>query len=142
MNLPLIKSLGIKITKHKLAILKLFDIYKHLEANKIHSLLNKKNVKISLATIYRILASFEAKNIVIKHNFNDCQAIYELLNPGEHHDHLICIKCHKVIEFFDDDIEKIQNLIAKKNQFIIVNHCLNLYGVCSDCGKINERDAL
>ncbi len=137
MNLQLVKSLGIKITKHKLAILKLFDIHKHLDANKIHYLLNEKGGNISLATIYRILSSFEAKNIVIKNNFNDSQAIYELFDPGEHHDHLICIKCHKVIEFFDNNIEKIQKLIAKKNHFSIVSHCLNLYGICNDCAKNN-----
>src|SRR3990167_4950748 len=128
-----IKNIGVKITKHKLVILELFDLYKHLDAGKIYALLTNQGVNISLATIYRILSSFEANNIVVKHNFNEDQSIYELAKPNEHHDHLICIKCHKVIEFFDCHIEQIQEQIAKENKFKIVNHHLNLYGICEDC---------
>ena len=77
-NLQLIKDKGIKITKHKLAILELFSSYKHLDAMQIHTLLQDKNVDISIATIYRVLSSFETNNIVEKHHFNDEQSIYEL----------------------------------------------------------------
>ncbi len=138
MDLQNLKKFGIKITKHKIAILQLFDLYKHLDASKILSLLTNQGTDISLATIYRILAVFEANNILEKHNFNDDQAIYELIKPNEHHDHLICVKCNTVIEFVDCKIERLQEKIAKENNFKIVNHHLNLYGICENCDKIQH----
>ena len=135
MNLQSLKNTGIKVTKHKTEVLQLFDLYKHLDASRIHLLLNDQDANISLATIYRVLSEFEANNIIVKHKFNEDQSIYELVKPNEHHDHLICIKCNKVIEFLDCKIERIQEKIAKKNKFKIVNHHLNLYGICEDCNK-------
>lgn len=133
MELQSLKDMGVKITKHKIVILQLFDLYKHLDAGQIHSLLRDQGTEISLATIYRVLSVFEMHNIITKHNFNEDQSIYELVKPNEHHDHLICVKCNKVIEFLDCKIERIQERIAKENNFRIVNHHLNLYGICGDC---------
>lgn len=133
MNKQEIQNKGIKLTKHKLAILELFDIYKHLDANKIYNLLQDKNTHISLATIYRVLTTFEANDILVKHKFNEEISTYELFRPDEHHDHLICMKCHKVIEFCDDTIENIQKQIAQTNKFIITHHSLNIYGICENC---------
>ena len=138
MDQQIIKNTGFKVTKHKLVILELFDMYKHLDASQIYSLLTNQGINISLATIYRVLAAFEANKIIVKHNFNEDQSIYELATPDEHHDHLICLKCHKVIEFYDCDIEKIQEEIALKNKFKIVNHHLNLYGICEDCEVVTS----
>ena len=132
-NLQLIKNKGIKITKHKLAILELFSDYKHLDAMQIYTLLQSKNIDISIATIYRILSNFETNNVLEKHNFNKEQAIYELIVDNTHHDHLICFNCKKVIEFVDNEIEKLQKQIASKNNFTIINHSLNIYGICNDC---------
>lgn len=131
--------MGVKVTKHKLVILQLFDLYKHLDASQIHTLLTSQGTNISLATIYRVLSVFEANHIIAKHNFKEDQSTYELVRPDEHHDHLICIKCNKVIEFFDCKIEKIQEKIAKDNKFKIVNHHLNLYGICEDCEKLPPK---
>lgn len=142
MNKKVVKNNNIKMTKHKLAILKLFENYKHLDASQIHNLLNKQEKNISLATIYRILSSFEKSGVIIKNNFHEDQAIYELANPNEHHDHLICTKCHKVIEFFNCQIEKIQTQIAMANNFIIINHHLNLYGICAECNNQKNKDEL
>lgn len=133
MSLYAVKNMGGKVTKHKLAILQLFELHKHLDANKIYALLSTGGEHVSLATIYRVLSTFESHGIIIKHNFNDDLAVYEIANPNEHHDHLICIKCSKVIEFFDEKLEKIQERIAKENRFKIVNHRLNLYGICEEC---------
>ena len=133
MELQRLKDMGVKITKHKSVILQLFDLYKHLDASRIHSLLRDQGTEISQATIYRVLSEFEAHHIITKHNFNEDQSIYELVKPNEHHDHLICIKCNKVIEFLDCKIERIQERIAKENKFRIVNHHLNLFGICGDC---------
>ncbi|MFN7093823.1 MAG: Fur family transcriptional regulator [Burkholderiales bacterium] len=138
MTLSAAQIKGLKLTKHKLAILQLFNVYKHLDASKIHMLLNSSGTNISLATIYRVLSAFEGKGIIVKHNFNEDQSIYELANPDEHHDHLICTKCHKVIEFFDCQIEQIQKQIALSHKFTILNHHLNLYGICADCDQVDE----
>lgn len=139
MNLDIVKNNGIKMTKHKLAILQLFEVYKHLNANKIHLLLNNSGNNISRATIYRVLSSFEGLGIIVKHNFHEEQAIYELANPNEHHDHLICTNCHKVVEFFDSQIEQIQEQIALKNKFKIIKHNLNLYGICEECSNVIDN---
>jgi Fur family ferric uptake transcriptional regulator len=128
-----LKLKQIKITPHKIAILELFDRYRHIDAMQIIHKLNEKSIVISLATVYRILASFEEKEIIIKHNFGNEQAIYELKSTTEHHDHLICISCGKVIEFTDYEIEALQLQIAKINDFQLINHSLNIYGKCSNC---------
>lgn len=133
MNLELLKNMGVKVTKHKTSILQLFDTHKHLDANTIYNALNTSDEHVSLATIYRVLSTFEAHGVIMKHNFNEDQAVYELANPNEHHDHLICTKCNKVIEFFDCKLERIQERIAKENNFKIVAHQLNLYGICQEC---------
>ena len=135
MDLQTFKNSGVKITKHKLVILELIELYKHLDAAKIYALLTNRGINISLATIYRVLSAFEANHLIVKHNFNEDQSIYELVRPDEHHDHLICLKCHTVIEFFNCNIEKIQEQIALDNRFKIVNHHLNLYGICEECAK-------
>ncbi len=132
-NLELIKNKGMKITKHKLAVLELFGNYKHLDAMQIYALLQQKKIGISIATVYRILTNFENNNIIEKHNFNNEQCIYELVIENDHHDHLICLKCKKVIEFINNEIEKLQQQIAQENNFTIINHNLNIYGICNEC---------
>jgi Fur family ferric uptake transcriptional regulator len=128
-----LRDTGIKITQHKLAILELFAEHKHLDAFKIAKTLQNKGIEISLATIYRILSSFEEHKIITKHNFGNEHANYELAVSNEHHDHLICLKCSKVIEFVSDEIEELQLQIAKQNNFEVKSHTLNLYGLCSEC---------
>lgn len=128
-----LKDAGIKITQHKLAILALFSEHKHLDAFKILTIFQSENIDISLATIYRILASFEEHNIITKHNFGNEHANYELAVANEHHDHLICMGCGKVIEFVNQEIEELQLQIAKQNQFEVHNHTLNIYGFCVEC---------
>ncbi len=80
-----------------------------------------------------MLSAFESSGVIIKNNFNNDQSVYELADLNEHHDHIICVKCNKVVEFFDEELENIQERIAKENKFKIVNHRLNLYGVCHSC---------
>ena len=95
--------------------------------------LHEKQNDISIATVYRILASFEAHKIITKHNFGNEQAIYELTCAGEHHDHLICISCGQVIEFVNQQIEELQLAIAHQNKFEVFSHSLNIYGRCCQC---------
>jgi Fur family ferric uptake transcriptional regulator len=133
----ILKTAGIKITPHKIAILSLFHQRKHLNANEIVHILTNKKINISIATVYRILASFEAHKLVNKHNFGDDQAIYELYEAEEHHDHLICIKCGLVVEFSNQEMEDLQKSIAQKNNFIILRHSLIIYGNCDRCNQTN-----
>ena len=87
---------------------------------------------IGLATVYRVLTQFESSGLVHRHRFDEDCAVFEL-SDGEHHDHLVCINCQKVVEFVDDVIEKRQEDIAKDNGFEITDHSLYIYGVCTAC---------
>lgn len=131
--IELLKNNQQKITNHKRAIIELFADYKHLDANAITRHLQDRSIKISLATIYRILGVFEENGIITKHNFGDNQAIYELNQADEHHDHLICIKCGGVTEFINQQIEDLQKMIAIENSFKLLSHTLNIYGYCKSC---------
>lgn len=133
MNIQLLKNKGIKLTKHKIAVLELLTANKHLDATQIFTLLQNQKIDISLATVYRILINLTNHEIIQKHHFNNEQSTYEIMKPNEHHDHLICVTCHKVVEFLDEKIETLQNDIAQANNFKIVSHSLNIYGICKNC---------
>jgi Fur family transcriptional regulator, ferric uptake regulator len=122
-----------KNTKHKLNLLKLFNQHNHLDANQIYDFLNKGKNKVSLATIYRLLATFEDDGTIIKNNFTKDHAVYEIAKPDEHHDHIVCINCGIVVEFFNKKLEDLQDKIAKDHGFEILSHELNLYGICAIC---------
>ena len=98
----------------------------------IYRVLIEQNEEVGVATIYRVLSQFEESGIVQKLNFENNQAVYELCGP-DHHDHLVCVKCNKIIEFQDEVIEKHQIEIAKKHGFDLTDHSLYLYGLCKDC---------
>ena len=123
-----IRSAGLKVTHARKSILKILETSKksHLSADDIDKLLIKKKDDIGIATIYRVLNQFVDAGICIKHHFDSEQAVFEL-NPIEHHDHMICIKTGKVIEFEDDVIEKRQEALAKTKGYKIIDHSLILY---------------
>jgi Fur family ferric uptake transcriptional regulator len=91
-----------------------------------------EKIDIALATIYRVLMQFAETGIVIRHHFESGAAVFEL-NEGSHHDHLICTVCGKVEEFVDSAIERRQEEIAKERGFVLREHSLSLYGLCSNC---------
>jgi len=105
---------------------------RHQSAEDIYKALLKQDEEIGLATVYRVLTQFEGAGLVTRHHFEGGQAVFEL-NQGEHHDHLVCISCGKVVEFLDDVIELHQNKIAKENNFSITEHSLIIYGRCESC---------
>jgi Fur family ferric uptake transcriptional regulator len=127
-------KLGLKATLPRINILQILEKApkQHLSAEDIFHALLTNGEDIGLATIYRVLGQFEAAGLVIRHNFEDGYSVYEL-NQGDHHDHLVCIRCHKVEEFQDSLIEEQQNLIAAAAGYRITAHCLNIYGICSNC---------
>ena len=129
-----LKSAGLKVTIPRLKILEVLESSSshHLSAEDIYRVLIEQNEEVGVATIYRVLSLFEESGIVQKLNFENNQAVYELCG-AEHHDHLVCVKCNKIIEFQDDVIEKHQIQIAKKHGFDLTDHSLYLYGLCEDC---------
>lgn len=129
-----LKKAGLKVTLPRMKILELLESGKlrHQSAEDIYKALLKQNEEIGLATVYRVLTQFEGAGLVTRHHFEGGQAVFEL-NQGEHHDHLVCTSCGKVVEFMDDVIELHQNQIAKENKFIISEHSLIIYGHCENC---------
>ena len=129
-----LKSAGLKVTLPRLKILEVLESSPshHLSAEDIYRVLIEQNEEVGVATIYRVLSQFEESGIVQKLNFENNQAVYELCG-ADHHDHLVCVKCNKIIEFQDDVIEQHHIQIAKKHGFELTDHSLYLYGLCKDC---------
>ncbi|MBT9612535.1 MAG: ferric iron uptake transcriptional regulator [Burkholderiales bacterium] len=130
-----LKSVGLKATLPRLKILSLFETsdQRHLSAEDIYRVLLQEHEDIGLATVYRVLTQFEQAGLLIRHHFESGKAVFEL-NQGGHHDHLVCLQCGRVEEFFDPEIEKRQEKIAKERGFTIREHSLYLY---VDCAKAN-----
>lgn len=131
-----LKKAGLKITLPRLKILQILEKSKehHLTAEDIYRMLIESDEDIGLATVYRVLTQFEEAGLVIRHHFEGDQSVFEL-DLGEHHDHLLCVKCHRVEEFVDEVIEKRQREIAKAAGYSITDHSLNIYGICGKCQK-------
>ncbi|MDQ1363418.1 MAG: Fur family transcriptional regulator, ferric uptake regulator [Pseudomonadota bacterium] len=128
-----LKKAGLKITLPRTKILGLLEQCdpRHQSAEDIYRSLIDAGEEIGLATVYRVLTQFEAAGLVNRHHFEGGQAVFEL-NHGYHHDHLVCIKCGKVVEFVDSMIEERQRQIARDKGFEITEHSLIIYGRCSD----------
>ena len=126
-----IKSTGLKATLPRLKILEIFQkgTQRHMTAEDVFRVLLEHHSDVGLATIYRVLAQFEQADILIRSHFESGKAVYEL-NEGQHHDHLVCLDCGKVEEFYDAEIEKRQHAVAKSKGFTITDHALSLYAHC------------
>lgn len=131
-----LKSTGLKATVPRLKILELFQRgeQRHMTAEDIFRLLLQEQSDVGLATVYRVLTQFEQAGILSRSHFESGKAVYEL-NEGQHHDHLVCLDCGRVEEFYDAQIEKRQNDVAKTKGFAIADHALSLYATCTkkDC---------
>jgi Fur family ferric uptake transcriptional regulator len=129
-----IRQAGLKVTLPRVKILNVLENSdrRHLSAEDVFKVLLAADENIGLATIYRVLTQFEGAGLVSRHHFEGGQAVFEL-DRGEHHDHLVCVKCGRVVEFLDELIEERQRDIAKREGFRIEDHSLTLYGVCGTC---------
>ena len=129
-----LKKAGLKVTLPRLKILQILEEAKdhHLSAEAIYRDLLDSGEEIGLATVYRVLTQFEQAGLVVRHHFEGDLSVFEL-DHGEHHDHLVCLQCGSVEEFIDDMIENRQAEIAKKAEFLMSDHSLNIYGVCKKC---------
>ena len=127
-----LKNSGLKATVPRLKILDIFQRSKqtHMSAEDVFRLLILENFDIGLATVYRVLTQFEQAGLLSRSQFEGGKALYEL-NDGQHHDHLVCLDCGHVEEFFDTEIENRQHAIARQLGFEIADHALSLYATCS-----------
>ena len=128
-----LKRVGLKTTLPRLKILEILENSEstHLRPEDIFLALQEHEEEIGLATVYRVLTQLETAGLVKRHHFDEGQAMFEI-ETGTHHDHLICIKCGKVVEFADEIIEENQKLIAQQEGFKITDHKMVLYGICKD----------
>jgi Fur family transcriptional regulator, ferric uptake regulator len=131
-----LKKAGLKTTVPRLKILSLLDEspQRHLTAEDIYRQLLEADEDIGLATVYRVLTQFEGAGLVIRHHFEGGTSVFEL-NEGKHHDHMVCVECGQVFEFFDSRIEERQKQVAEEAGFCIDDHSLYLYGVCAGMKK-------
>jgi len=131
-----LKEIGLKATLPRRRILELFEASKvrHLSAEDVYKALIAEGMDVGLATVYRVLTQFEQAGLLTRQHFETGKAVFEL-NQGGHHDHLVCLQCGRVEEFYDGEIEKRQGEIARKNGFALRGHSLALYGDCTkpDC---------
>ena len=127
-----LKNTGLKATLPRLKILEIFQkgAQRHMTAEDVFRVLLDDRSDVGLATVYRVLAQFEQADILTRSHFESGKAVYEL-NEGQHHDHLVCLDCGKVEEFYDAEIEKRQNAVAKAKGFKIADHALSLYAHCT-----------
>jgi Fur family ferric uptake transcriptional regulator len=131
-NIDELKSTGLKATLPRLKILEIFQkgTQRHMTAEDVFRVLLLDRSDVGLATVYRVLAQFEQADILTRSHFESGKAVYEL-NEGQHHDHLVCLDCGKVEEFYDAEIEKRQHAVAKTKGFAIADHALSLYAHCT-----------
>ena len=127
-----LRSAGLKATLPRLKIINVFEQspVRHMTAEDVYKQLLADGLDVGLATVYRVLTQFEQAGLLIRHHFETGKAVFEL-NDEKHHDHLVCLTCGRVEEFFDAEIEKRQTKIAKERGFTIHEHALYLYAECT-----------
>jgi Fur family transcriptional regulator, ferric uptake regulator len=127
-----LKDAGLKATLPRMKILDIFQrgTQRHMSAEDVFKVLLVDNLDVGLATVYRVLMQFEQAGMLKRSNFESGKAVFEL-NEGTHHDHLVCLTCGRVEEFFDSQIEQRQQQIAQQHGFELQEHALSLYGVCT-----------
>ena len=130
-----LKDSGLKATLPRRKILELFEGSKtrHLSAEDVYRALIAEGIDVGLATVYRVLTQFEQAGLLTRQHFETGKAVFEL-NQGGHHDHLLCLQCGRVEEFYDSEIEKRQGKVARDRGFQIHDHSLQIY---ADCVKPN-----
>ena len=137
-----LKEIGLKATLPRRKILELFETSKdvrHLSAEDVYKSLTAEGIDIGLATVYRVLTQFEQAGLLSRQHFETGKAVFEL-NQGGHHDHLVCLQCGRVEEFYDAEIEQRQSEVARKRGFALHGHSLALYADCTKPDCPNRKD--
>ncbi|MCB1997760.1 MAG: ferric iron uptake transcriptional regulator [Burkholderiaceae bacterium] len=137
-----LKSSGLKATLPRIKILEVFQQAerRHMTAEDVFKALLADGSDIGLATVYRVLMQFEQAGLLSRSNFESGKSVFEL-NEGQHHDHLVCLNCGRVEEFFDPEIEARQRAVAETRGFQLQEHSLALYANCTktDCAHRGSR---
>lgn len=128
-----LRRAGLKVTLPRLKILELLESadHHHMSAEDVYKALIEQGEDVGLATVYRVLTQFEQAGIVERHNFENNLSVFEIAQD-EHHDHLVCDQCGKIIEFHNEEIEKLQEKVAKDLGFTLSGHSLVMYGICDN----------
>ncbi|MFM6990863.1 MAG: ferric iron uptake transcriptional regulator [Rhodoferax sp.] len=131
-NIDELKSTGLKATIPRLKILEVFQRsgQRHMSAEDVYRILLQERSDVGLATVYRVLTQFEQASILTRSQFEGGKSVYEL-DQGQHHDHIVCLDCGQVEEFYDPEIEQRQQAVAKLKGFTITDHSLSLYATCN-----------
>ncbi|MCC5859260.1 MAG: ferric iron uptake transcriptional regulator [Ectothiorhodospiraceae bacterium] len=129
-----LRKAGLKVTLPRMKILEMLENSnnRHLSAEDVYKGLMGSGEEIGLATVYRVLTQFESAGLVQRHHFEGGQSVFEL-DDGEHHDHMVCLNCGAIEEFFDSVIEERQDRVAEERGFKVTDHSLILYGRCNKC---------
>jgi Fur family ferric uptake transcriptional regulator len=127
-----LKSSGLKATLPRIKILEVFQktTVRHMTAEDVYKALLSEDADIGLATVYRVLMQFEQAGLLKRSHFESGKSVFEL-NEGQHHDHLVCVTCGRVEEFYDAQIEQRQRAVAQTRGFELHDHALSLYAVCT-----------
>ena len=136
-----LKKAGLKVTLPRLKILEILQApeNQHISAEEVYKILIDQQEDIGLATVYRVLNQFDDAGILNRHHFEGGKSVFEISNKN-HHDHLVCLDCGRVIEFEDDVIEQRQNDVATAHNIKLTNHSLYLYGSCQDTNCRHRED--
>ena len=131
-----LRNAGLKVTLPRVKILEILERSnpRHISAEDMYKALLESGEDIGLATVYRVLTQFETAGLVTRHHFEGGHSVFEL-NEGPHHDHILCVKCGRVDEFVDPEIEARQKKIAGAKGYEMTDHSLYIYGICSSCRK-------
>ena len=135
-----LKSSGLKATLPRIKILEIFQHTerRHMTAEDVYKALLFEGADIGLATVYRVLMQFEQAGLLTRSNFESGKAVFEL-NEGQHHDHLVCLDCGRVEEFYDPEIEQRQRAVAVSRGFTLQEHTLALYARCTKAGCAHKH---
>ncbi|HEX7048015.1 MAG TPA: ferric iron uptake transcriptional regulator [Gammaproteobacteria bacterium] len=135
-----LRKAGLKVTLPRMKILEILEnsAQRHMSAEDMYKALLDSGEEIGLATVYRVLTQFEDAGLVTRHHFEGGHSMFEM-NEGDHHDHILCVKCGRVDEFVDDVIEKRQEEIARKSGYEMTDHSLYIYGFCPECRKAVKK---
>ena len=133
-----LRRAGLKVTLPRVKILQILEKApnRHLSAEDVYKHLMEEGDEVGLATVYRVLTQFESADLVIRHRFEGGHSVFELATE-EHHDHLVCVKCRKVEDVAgDDDVIELESQAIVKNQFTVLRHTLEFFGVCRECRPV------
>lgn len=131
-----LKKAGLKATLPRIKILEILERndIRHMSAEDVYKALLESGEDVGVATVYRVLTQFETAGLISRHHFEGGHSVFEM-NEGEHHDHILCVKCGRVDEFLDETIESRQHAIAEERGYSMTDHSLYIYGVCAKCQK-------